>query len=302
MAWLYVIIITVLRLEAVVLVSLSALGFASHIIGLTCSVCIGKLTSPATTASYPMEKLTPNTDFSLWKLRVVPALTAKAAKSGIKEPAELLPTVLDDTVCTAYAQWLDSTPDPPMNKALDFLQNWLLTNKGSTAEYFLARSWTYGETVEEYVNALANLAAPLHINTSDRAFKSKFVDGLPLSVQPFLRLELRGASWPSLGSLIERVKLLAVRPSLPAHATEITQSQEVAPSVLAARAPHQHQVMPPRHYQQPRPSSTSHLQHHRGVEAVDRRKCYNCSGFGHLARQCPSPRPMKNNQGNDQRL
>ena len=98
-----------------------------------------------------MEKLTPTTNFRLWKLRVIPLLTAKTAKWGLKDEIDLLPTVLDDTLCTVFGQWLVTTTDRSMDKALDFLSTWLITEQGHSSEPFLSRKWCNGETLEKFV-------------------------------------------------------------------------------------------------------------------------------------------------------
>jgi hypothetical protein len=68
-----------------------------------------------------MDRLTPTSKFDLWKLRTVPLLESKAKKMGLTEPTELLPMALDDTMCTAYSQWLTSHKNPKLTDALDFL-------------------------------------------------------------------------------------------------------------------------------------------------------------------------------------
>ena len=76
-----------------------------------------------------VDRLTPTSKFQLWKLRVIPTLTAKATKLGITDPCELLPTVLDDKLCTAYAQWLPAHKSPSLDDAVLFLENWLVSNQ-----------------------------------------------------------------------------------------------------------------------------------------------------------------------------
>ena len=213
-----------------------------------------------------MDRLSPTGKFHLWKLRVLPMLESKAQKMGLKDAVELIPTVLDDTLCTAYAQWLSSRKDPALKDVLDFLESWMVSNKECSTDSFASRKWLPGETIEEYVAELESLAAPLHIKSSDRVFKIQFVQGLPPEVQPFLRLELNGASWPSISQLVDKAKSLKLIPS---------------PNASSACALH--------------PNKPNGPMSSRGSSI----RCFNCGGYGHLANICPSHRSKR--QGNGSR-
>ena len=233
-----------------------------------------------------LERLTPSTNFTLWRLRVLPQLESKANKAQITV-VELLPTVLDDTICIAYSQWLNTTKKQTLAEAVEFLEQWITTNQPSSTDHFLSRKWKHGESIECYLSELEALAASVHIKSGDRAFKAKFVEGLPQDIQPFIRLELKGNAWPSLSTLVEKVKLMGVRPTQSIFATEISEPVDTVCSTQKDIRPRnrQEQTAPP----------TRPQEHRRGPQ------CYNCSGYGHIARQCPSPLQRKV-AGNDHQL
>jgi hypothetical protein len=215
-----------------------------------------------------MDRLTPTSKFDLWKLRTIPHLESKAKKMGITEVAELLPMVLDDTLCTAYAQWLNSHKNPNLTDAIDFLESWMVANKSVSSNDFLSRKWVPGETIEEYIADLESLAALLYIKPSDRAFKLHLIDGLPPEAQPFLRMEITGSTWPSISQLIEKTKALRIVPTNNSFTAAVT---------------------------------SQHGLEERSRPNVSRPviQCFNCQGYGHLARGCASPRQT---QGKGNRL
>jgi hypothetical protein len=214
-----------------------------------------------------MDRLSPSGKFNLWKLRVIPLLEAKAKKFGFKETTELLPTVLDDTLCTAYAQWLASHKDPPLKDALDFIENWMVNNRESSADTFLTRKWLPDESLEEYVAELEELAASLHIKSSDRAFKMRFVEGLPEKIQPFLRLEITGATWPPMSQLVEKAKVLKITPHGVQDVDAVRESSSCALNSTKEKQSGSRKTYSPRY------SSI---------------ECFKCGGYGHVARVCPT--------------
>jgi hypothetical protein len=102
-----------------------------------------------------MDRLTKSTNFAIWKMRVVPLVQAKAKKMGV-EPIDLLPTVLDDVMCSVYARWLSSHDDPKLDDALAHLDEWLQVEAEFTVNSFFDRKWNPGESVEEFVTELLN--------------------------------------------------------------------------------------------------------------------------------------------------
>ena len=223
-----------------------------------------------------MDRLIPTGKFNLWKLRVIPLLEAKAKKMGLTGATELLPTVLDDTLCTAYAQWLVSHKDPPLTDALDFIENWMANNRQVSSETFCSRKWLPTESLEEYVAELEMLAAPLYVKSSDRAFKVRFVEGLPDEIQPFLRLEITGTTWPPMSHLVEKAKALKV---VPRNAQRVDAVEENLSCALNNE----------KHKQRGYVKSSSHRYH--SIQ------CFKCGGYGHVARVCPT----EMHQGNGRR-
>jgi hypothetical protein len=220
-----------------------------------------------------MDRLTPHSNFSLWKLRAIPTLVAKATKLGIKEPRDLLPTLLDDTLCIVYGQWLAAHTTATLDEAVDYLEQWMLEDKNFTSRAFYERQWRHGEALEEFVADLEVLAMAQHISTADRAFKLRLIEGFPPEIQPFLRLEIKGATWPSVTKLVEKAKMLKIKPSQTVHATT-DQSQEAVAAVI-----------------NPTSSSASSARVEGGGsrEPFTSPQCFNCGGYGHVARLCPSP-------------
>jgi hypothetical protein len=217
-------------------------------------------------------------------MRTIPLLIAKASKLGVKDPMDLLPTVLDDTLCTTFAQWFSSHKTSTLEDALDFLESWLISFTGTSSSEFLSRRWYVSESLEEYIADLETLAAPLNIKISDRAFKLRFIEGLPQEAQPFLRLELSGASWPSVQQLSEKVRQLRCHPNVAVSAVSSSDKKRLSGS----------EKDPMWETLQNRSSGGGgNRTGNRGGGGNDG-KCYNCGGFGHMARVCPSSRNNKN--------
>lgn len=223
-----------------------------------------------------MDRLSPTSKFNLWKLRAIPTLEAKAKKMGLNDAAELLPTLLDDTLCTVYAQWLPSHKDPTLKEAIDFLESWLLNNKETSSDSFMTRKWLHGESLEEFASDLEALAASLHIKSSDRAFKAQFINGLPAEAQPFLRLQVTGTTWPSMTQLVDHAKALKIYP--PARTSDFQSPPDTIHSSPSCGLNHK----------APQPSRLASV------------RCFTCNGFGHMARICPST-PKLRHPGKGQR-
>jgi hypothetical protein len=203
-------------------------------------------------------------------------------------------------MCTAYSNSVTSRTSTTLNEALDFLEKWIMNDKGGSSTNFLTKLWQTEESVEVYVADLETLAAPLLVKSSDRQFKLRFIESLPKNIKPFFRMELQGASWPSINQLVEKVKLLNIHPSTAINCS--TESEEPSPVVNAALPPKNPQrpsSSRPLQPQLPAPTRMLHPQH----DSTSPRslRCYNCSGYGHVARVCPSAQ-RQSNQGNFRRL
>ena len=209
-----------------------------------------------------MDRLSPTSDFWSWQLRIRPTLKARAKKAEVTE-LDLLSTLLDDTLCGVYAIWVHSNKKGTLEEALVHLEDWFKSKltSGEARKAFASRDWRAGESIEEYILELQRLARPLAIKESDRAFKLRLIDGLPISLQPFLRLTL-GEKWPPMAELVLKIRTLGIQPQSVDDFAATTYQRTVG------------------------------LQHTKN-QRHPRSKCFNCGGFGHMASVCPSPKPRQ---------
>ena len=130
---------------------------------------------------------------------------------------------------------------------------------------FISRRLRPGETVDEYLGDLQDLAHLIEENTSDRWLSCTFVSGLPGPV----RRQLRRSS---------RMEHMTLEEILARARTLMTEEAEVDDPVAAAAG--QRRVLPRVPAAQP---STPDKQNAVAVQ------CYKCGGPNHFARDCRQP-------------
>jgi hypothetical protein len=206
-----------------------------------------------------VDRLSASSNFVVWKARALPMLKAQATKLGVAD-LDLLPLALDDDLCIAYGNWRENAKSPDLDEALSFLRTWIIEFNGraGAGSRFFDRTWKVGESLERYASELQNLGEACFIKPSDKAFKLRFVEGLPETIRPLVRLEMQGGTWPTTSTLMEKVRAMGVVPLEEPHAT-------AAVRYVNAQSP-------------PRRVDT----------------CFNCGTPGHLVRNCPHYRQAGN--------
>jgi hypothetical protein len=189
-------------------------------------------------------------------------LTARAKKVGVSD-LDLLPTVIDDEMCIALGHWRETQRDPDLSEAIEFLHSCIIahTSRENAGERLYARKWVDGESLERYVTELQALAEACYIKPGDKAFKVRFIDGLPEAIRPLLRLELKSDGWPTISQLMEKVKRSGVSPQPPLNVFRPTFFEDRNEAVMAIKD-----------------------------IATQRRQCYNCGRYGHISRDCRQQR------------
>ena len=130
---------------------------------------------------------------------------------------------------------------------------------------FVSRRLPPGETVDEYLSDLQDLARLIEENTSDRWLSCTFVSGLPGPV----RRQLRGFSRTehmTLEQILARARALMME--------EAEVDEPVAAAARRRRIPPHVSAAPP---------STPDKQNAVAVQ------CYTCGGPNHFARDCRQP-------------
>ena len=217
-----------------------------------------------------MERLSLTMDFTVWKMRTLPTLEKESKKTEIST-LDLLPTVLNDTLCLVFGDWRSTNPDGSLKDALQYLETWCLAqvDSGEALKKFMSRRWQAGEAIEDFAHDLRRLAVPLALSDTDRAFKVQLIAGLPSAAQPFIRMCLKD-KWPSTPVLVAKTKTLGIQP-------DVVLMNTIATKIICQLC--------------------NRIGHSAAACNMGRRRdtaqpqCFKCGSWGHVQRWCKAQRP-----------